>query len=654
MMGLHTNWNKDQRIRIKLIICALGILILLLILMGRGKNGQKEPFEPETGEPIHIPVVENIKNVWIMEVEEQGLAVFRDGQKERYVYQEEAENEVWSKEYVLQQRENLREQVADITLTDGRITNIRVKTEKISGKILSADDSGVVLEERGKLEFTDDYKGYRVYQTLSMCTYRDIMFGYDYTDLVMDDGKICAFLLAREEAMENIRVLIKSSDFAGMEHEMITLTADTDFVIDYQNEKGEKEQEKHTAGEVVNFEKESTYFSGERVTVKTDAVTGKISLLSVNRAQGTPRVRGDIEMTATENGIIMVNELPLEEYLYCVVPSEMPASYPMEALKAQAICARTYAYGHMRAAGYPQYGAHVDDSTSYQVYNNILEQESTTTAVKETYGQLLYTEQGQCADTFYYSTSCGFGSDLNVWRTSRSSPADYITAKGINRSNMEYTDQDSAKKESEILTGEQMAGEEIFREFISHKNTDDFEAGEKWYRWTYEVPRIDVKHLWETVVKRYEANENMVLTLQKGEYVSKPISEFSEIKSISVAKRNAGGVADELVIETDKGTFKVITEYNIRYILNDGIHKVKCQDGNMVASPNLLPSAFFVIDVVQNEESVVGYTLNGGGYGHGVGMSQNGAKAMAMDGYTADDILHFFYEGCSVQNIYGE
>ena len=60
----------------------------------------------------------------------------------------------------------------------------------------------------------------------------------------------------------------------------------------------------------------------------------------------------------------------------------MPADYPAEALNAQAICARTYAYGRMEHAGYPQYGAHVDDSTSYQVYNNVGEQEGSTTAVK--------------------------------------------------------------------------------------------------------------------------------------------------------------------------------------------------------------------------------------------------------------------------------
>ena len=76
-----------------------------------------------------------------------------------------------------------------------------------------------------------------------------------------------------------------------------------------------------------------------------------------------PSYRGHIELLRTADGIAVVNELPLEEYLYSVVPSEMPASYPLEALKAQAICARTYAYGHMLRAGYPRYGAHVDDST---------------------------------------------------------------------------------------------------------------------------------------------------------------------------------------------------------------------------------------------------------------------------------------------------
>ena len=78
----------------------------------------------------------------------------------------------------------------------------------------------------------------------------------------------------------------------------------------------------------------------------------------------------------------------------------------MEALKAQAVCARTYAFRYILHAGLAQYGAHLDDTTSYQVYHNIAEQAATTTAVKETDGMMLY-YQDELADNYYYSTSCG-------------------------------------------------------------------------------------------------------------------------------------------------------------------------------------------------------------------------------------------------------
>lgn len=71
----------------------------------------------------------------------------------------------------------------------------------------------------------------------------------------------------------------------------------------------------------------------------------------------------------------------------------------------------------MLKAGYPRYGAHVDDSTSYQVYNNITEADSTTTAVKETYGQMIFTDEGTVANTYYYSTSCGVGTTAKIWKT---------------------------------------------------------------------------------------------------------------------------------------------------------------------------------------------------------------------------------------------
>ena len=111
-------------------------------------------------------------------------------------------------------------------------------------------------------------------------------------------------------------------------------------------------------------------------------------------------------------------------------------------------------------------------------------------------------------------------------------------------------------------------------------------------------------------------------------------------------------MADELVIVTEKNTYKVISEHNIRYVLDDGKSKVVRQDGSKVDMPTILPSGFFVLTVGKEKENVVGYTLSGGGFGHGVGMSQNAAKQMAESGYESETILLSFYNGCVIRKLY--
>ncbi len=334
-----------------------------------------------------------------------------------------------------------------------------------------------------------------------------------------------------------------------------------------------------------------------------------------------------------------MNELLLEEYLYSVVPSEMPASYPLEALKAQAVCARTYAYRHMLHSGIAGFGAHVDDSAGYQVYNNIAENAQTTKAVKETSGSLLYYGEELCG-SYYYSTSCGFGTDTGIWKSGSDEDTSYLQAKRIGEG--ETGDM-----------GREVTGEEEFEAFISETHPSDYESGEAWYRWNYESREADGKRLLSAMKARYEVNEKLVLTLnEEGDFESRPVSKLGQIKDISVVKRGNGGVADELLIEGTENTFKVISEHNIRYVLNNGVSKVVRQDGSEVASPSLLPSGYFSIATSKEDDIVVGYTLTGGGYGHGVGMSQNGAKEMAKKGFGSNEILTFFYQSCEVRNIY--
>ncbi len=413
-----------------------------------------------------------------------------------------------------------------------------------------------------------------------------------------------------------------------------------------------------------------TNFDKIRV-VLTNKETGGIYHEDADAFKETTEYRGVLEYLETEDGYVIINELPIEEYLYSVVPSEMPASYPMEALKAQAICARTYAYLHILSPGYPQWNAHVDDTTSFQVYHSVEEQERTTQAVNETQGQILIAPDGKSlAETYYYSTSCGVGSDAHVWRTKYSDNYPYIRSKSINKDTVVLTEQAEGTVSEEGLEIAQVADEVVpamiqaedilegmtsvmaeanFAEFIRNINAEDFEVEEPWYRWRYEVKKVDLEHMLETLQKRYAANKELVLTLKGSEYVSKPIEELDVIVDLVIEKREAGGVADELLIITEKNVYKVITELNIRYVLNDGVTKVIRQDGSEVTMPTLLPSAFMILENQYDNGKISGYSIIGGGFGHGAGMSQNAAKTMAQEGMNAEEILTFFFEDCKLE-----
>jgi len=93
------------------------------------------------------------------------------------------------------------------------------------------------------------------------------------------------------------------------------------------------------------------------------------------------------------------------------------------------------------------------------------------------------------------------------------------------------------------------------------------------------------------------------------------------------------------------------TEYNIRYILNDGSSAVRRADGSTVSSPTLLPSAFICLETEHDGEYLASYRIYGGGYGHGIGMSQNGAKNMAESGFTYEEILKTYYKESEVEKL---
>jgi stage II sporulation protein D len=154
------------------------------------------------------------------------------------------------------------------------------------------------------------------------------------------------------------------------------------------------------------------------------AETSKLRLLTANDNGYVGRYRGTLRIVHLTNGLEVVNKLPLESYLLGVVPRESPASWPIEALKAQAVAARSYAFRETGGSG----SFDVYCTTASQMYGGADgEAASTDKAVTATKG-IVPKYGGVAITAFFFSTSGGHTENIeNVW--SGAAPQPYL--KGV-------------------------------------------------------------------------------------------------------------------------------------------------------------------------------------------------------------------------------
>lgn len=526
------------------------------------------------------------------------------------------------------------EQIVTLGFRGGELISYEEDGEIISGKTLQVTEHAVTLEEQGEISFGEVCEGYYQKEEVHSSNTSDIPIGYAFTDYLIKDGKICAFLILPKERMEYIRVAIQQSDYRGLYHKEVVLQSSEELMLSYLVN-GERKEETLSAGKKLVLTQDTDYLKEGMLKVVNPTNSGRTDLLSVHRNQGIPSYRGDFEIHKTEEGLLLINELLLEEYLYAVVPSEMPSTYPPESLKAQAVCARTYSYGYLEHAGLPALGAHVDDSVNYQVYNNIMEKKSSTDAVRQTEGELLL-QDGKPITAYYYSTSCGYGTDDRIWKEEGEGAAPYLRSVHIaqdeNNESQEISEQTDTTQTDELQKKSEQ--EEVLREYLTTVHEEDYEKEEPWYRWSYTVQDLDIDLLKKKLQERGIS-----------------FTDFKKVKDMEIIRRAAGGSARTLVISTDQGELQVEGEYEIRYVLNQEGEVIRQDDSAYIPS-TILPSAYFVMDLQKGKKGITGFTLYGGGFGHGVGMSQNAAKAMAQSGRTYEEILAMFYWNCQLAKKY--
>ncbi|MDR1308071.1 MAG: SpoIID/LytB domain-containing protein [Treponema sp.] len=310
----------------------------------------------------------------------------------------------------------------------------------------------------------------------------------------------------------------------------------------------------------------------------------------VNGAPGTNRTyRGALEFRPAAGGMTVVNIVPMEEYLYGVIPAEMPASWPAEALKAQSIAARSYSLanlGQFAGRGFDLFGT--PHSMAY--HGAGAENQKTTDAVNKTRGVILR-GGAQPLKAYFSANHGGYSEDsLPLW------------------------------------------GYDAYMQAIPDKlvnlRTNPLPLNEL-YRWIRDTP-VSYSNLprysyvsayrWEKWVRPEEIRRRLS-------------SDPGEITRIISRGRGISGRIVELEVRGSRGTVMV---------KGDAIWN---------AMGSLRSSLFTIRYKLARNGSVEYVVFQGAGYGHGIGLDQHGAAGMASVGFSAEDILRHYYPRAALDKL---
>lgn len=305
----------------------------------------------------------------------------------------------------------------------------------------------------------------------------------------------------------------------------------------------------------------------------------------------------------------------------------------------QAVTARSYAVTAIFANRFYMYGANVDDSIQSQVYANFPETAMAQTAVRQTAGQVL-THSGDVVTANFFSTSSGHTTNSgDVWINGTTWEFDRLTPLYL-----------IAQPQGLDVDVGDLSTEADARAFFTNTDAISYDDHSPWFRWNL---RLTNEQLTEIISRNLPglaaANPHLFQTPNSTIFPPQFISNIGDFQFMAVASRGQGGNIRELLISGSQGAVLVRTEYAIRRLLAPSatggvtLHR---HGAAPLTNHFMLPSTFMVFDEIDG-----GLEFFGGGFGHGVGMSQNGVLGMVQRGYSHNEILAHFYPGTELTTL---
>lgn len=330
------------------------------------------------------------------------------------------------------------------------------------------------------------------------------------------------------------------------------------------------------------------------------------------------------------NDITVVNVVDMQDYIKGVVPYEMSASWNIEALKAQALCARSYAFNNENK--HSSYGFDLCNSTDCQVYYGTSGATTNSDkAVDDTIGEYI-TYNGSIATGFYHSSDGGATENSeNVWVSAlgylRGVEDPYEKTESIGNGTWSITITNDQIKAILNAKGYSLTG--VSNMYIS-KYTDMGNVNE--------LTIVDTN------------GTNYTFTKERARTILNSTTYGIDVKSIRyrINETFDGSVSGSSFYVNDeqyntKDGFYIIGDSGTTQVDDVSSYYVRTEDGTIQ-----LPSASTSTSSSSLTTSAGTYIINGRGWGHNIGMSQYGAKAMADSGFTYDEIVKFYFTGVTI------
>ncbi len=567
---------------------------------------------------------------------------------------------------------NIKELVVNITFTNDGIKSIAPSGEEINGRITAVNEANLKIQDVGFYYYDDGFKVYDNSGDEPKEAYSSqFLVGYKNLKIYVEKRRVKAVVITDSELdSEEIRVLINDTNYNGYQMKDVTFSCSSDYTITFSDGKSEQKD----SDSKVMFTPAS-FGMHESVTLSCDDPNGRFTIDSIERNGINPTYRGTFEVVMMGDFLYVVNKLPIEEYLYAVVSSELPDSYDDETFKAFAIVARGYACKMMESNQFSSYGADIDDSNSNLLYNYYPENERSMMIVNETYGMVPAYEDSIIMP-YHFLTSCGVTcTNTDVYNED---------AQPYYGSNYE-----TVEKQNTLLSSEPS-----FKYFIDNGNDYDIlEVDEPYYRWSIHYTDKEMTDAVNSVIDdRIKNTVDTVLVMEKPAEDDKntddktdsktddgtdagtdaanskdddkkkytdilennsfvPAEEgvkLGDIQDVAVVSRSDAGVVKELLIIGSQNTIWVKGQTNVRYILNPANQTITKNDGSEAKGYSLMPSPFYYVEKVDD-----GYVVKGGGFGNGVGLSLSGAEILSEKGYNYEEIIEHYYNNVKLRNMFG-